>query len=155
MLGVHQRVERTSHPRRARRPLTRNVSRKLRQMWKYDPDHDPDSAKCLELDEALCIAAVRQYHQRIRAKLPYIEAHALAHVIVENQLAEGLLEAKRALDRLLVNGLDRHDAVHAIASVLVEHCWNLTNKPQGPGDLHAPYLAALNKLTADSWLRSG
>jgi hypothetical protein len=81
--------------------------------------------------------------------------HAVAHVIVENQLAEGLPEAKRALGRLLGEGLDRHDAVHAIASVLMEHFWNLTNKPQAPGDPHAPYLAALDKLTAESWRRSG
>jgi hypothetical protein len=74
---------------------------------------------------------------------------------VENQLAEGLPEAKRALERLLADGLGRHDAVHAIASVLMRHLWNLTNKPQGPGDPNAPYLAALEKLTTDSWRSSG
>lgn len=69
--------------------------------------------------------------------------HALAHVIVENQLAEDLPEARRALERLLGEGLDRHDAIHAIASVLMGHFWNLLKKPQGPGDPNVPYLAAL------------
>ena len=74
---------------------------------------------------------------------------------MENQLAEGLPGAKRALERLLGEGLDRHDAIHAIGSVLMEHIWNLSNKPQGPGDPNAPYLVALDSLTADSWRRSG
>jgi hypothetical protein len=121
-------------------------------MFKYDPEHDPDPAKWLALDEATRIEFARRYHRRIRAELPNIRAHAAAHAIVENQLAEGLPEAKRALERLLGDGLDRHDA---IASVLMEHIWNLSNKPQGPGDPNAPYLAALDKLTADSWRRSG
>jgi hypothetical protein len=124
-------------------------------MRNYDPDHDPDSGEWLELDEQLRVAAVRRYHQRTRAKLPNLEMHAVAHAIVENQLAEGLPEAKRALGRLLGEGLDRHDAIHAIASVLMGHLWNLTNKPRSPGDPHAPYLAALDKLTAESWRRSG
>jgi hypothetical protein len=124
-------------------------------MWKYNPDHEPDSAKWLALDEDLRLRAVREYHQKIRVKLPSLEAHAIAHVIVENQLAEGLPEAKRTLARLLDEGLGRHDAIHAIGSVMMEHLWNLMNKPRDPGDLNAPYLAALNKLTAESWLRSG
>lgn len=124
-------------------------------MRKYDPERDPDPAKWLEVDEDLRIAGVRQYHQKIRAKLPNVEAHAIGHVIVENQLAEGLPEARRALERLLGEGLDRHESIHAIASVLMEHLWNLSNKPPHPGDPHAPYLAALEKLTADSWHRSG
>jgi hypothetical protein len=123
-------------------------------MCKYDPVHDPDGEEWLELDEELRMVAVRRYHQRIRAKLPNLEAHAIAHVIVENQLAEGLPEAKRALGRLLGEGLNRHDAVHAIAQVIMEHLWNLTNQPEGPGDPHAPYLAALDRLTAESWRRS-
>jgi len=120
-------------------------------MRNYDPEHNPDSSKWLDVDEDLRIAAVRRYHQKIRAKLPNAEAHAVAHVVVENQLAEGLPEAKHALERLRGEGLDRHESIHAIASVLMEHFWNLTNKPQHPGDPHAPYLAALEKLTADSW----
>jgi hypothetical protein len=124
-------------------------------MLKYDPEHEPDPAKWLALDETERIAIVRQYHRKIRAKLPSVDAHAAAHAVIENQLAEGLPEAKRALARLLGDGLDRHEAIHAIASVLMAHIWDLTNKPQGPGDPHAPYLAALDELTAESWLRSG
>lgn len=124
-------------------------------MLKYDPEHAPDPAKWLALNEATRMELVRRYHRKIRAELPNVRTHAAAHVIIENQLAEELPEAKRALERLLGEGLDRHDAVHAIASVLMKHIWDLANKPQGPGDPNAPYLAALEELTADSWLRSG
>jgi hypothetical protein len=124
-------------------------------MFQYDPDYAPNPARWLALDEELRIELARRYHLRIRAELPNVRAHAVAHAIVENQLAEGLPEAKRALERLLADGLDRHDVVHAIASVLMRHLWNLANKPQGPGDPNAPYLAALDKLTTDSWRRSG
>lgn len=124
-------------------------------MWKYDPDHDPDPAQWLAIDEVLRTESVRRYHRKIRAEVPNMNLHALAHVIVENQLAEDLPEARRALERLLGEGLDRHDAIHAIASVLMGHFWNLLKKPQGPGDPNVPYLAALEKLTAESWRRSG
>lgn len=124
-------------------------------MWKYDPEHDPDPAQWLAFDEDMRIELVRRYHRKIRAELPSVNAHAVAHAIVENQLAEGLPEARRALERLLGEGLDRHEAIHAIASVLLQHLWNRAHKPQEPGDPNAPYLAALEKLTAESWRRSG
>lgn len=124
-------------------------------MWKYDPEHAPAPAQWLALDETERIEAVRRYHRKTRVKLPSMNAHAAVHVMVENQLAEGLPQAKRALERLLGAGLDRHDSIHAIASVLMEHIWDLANKPQAAGDPQAPYLAALDKLTAESWLRSG
>jgi len=124
-------------------------------MHKYNPDVNPDAAKWLALDEDERLRLVRDFHRRARAKLPNLEAHATVHAIVENQLAEGLPEATRALKRLLEAGLDRHDCIHAIASVLMEHIWNLTNKPPGEGDPHAPYLAGLERLTAESWLSSG
>jgi hypothetical protein len=115
----------------------------------------PDPVAWLELDESERLELVREYHRRCRIKLPSLDAHALAHTVIENQLAEGFAPAASALGRLLAEGLDRHEAVHALGSVLTEHIWNLTNKPRGEGDPHAPYLAALEKLTAASWRASG
>jgi hypothetical protein len=107
------------------------------------------------MDEDQRLEMVREYHRRRRIKLPNLDAHALTHAVIENQLAEGLVPASSALNRLLAEGLDRHEAVHALGSVLMEHIWNLTNKPRGDGDPNAPYLAALDKLTAASWRNSG
>ena len=124
-------------------------------MTNYDPSVAPDSTAWLEMDEDERLEMVREYHRRQRIKLPNLGAHALTHAVIENQLAEGLVPASSALNRLLAEGLDRHEAVHALGSVLMEHIWNLTNKPRGDGDPNAPYLAALDKLTAASWRNSG
>ena len=124
-------------------------------MRNYDPLVPPDAAAWLELDESERLELVREYHRHRRIKLPNLDAHALTHGVIENQLAEGLVPAASALRRLLAEGLDRHEAVHALGSVLMEHIWNLTNKPRGEGDPNAPYLAALDKLTAASWRASG
>jgi hypothetical protein len=53
-----------------------------------------------------------------------------------------------ALRRLLAEGLDRHEAVHALATVLMEHAANHLKDPRAEGDPTAPYFAALERLTA-------
>ena len=72
-------------------------------------------------------------------------------MIVENQLAEHLPSVEAALQRLLVEGLDRHDALHAVASVLAEHLSNIL-KGHSPGaDPNEPYYRALEKLAVETW----
>jgi hypothetical protein len=122
---------------------------------RYDPSKSPDSVEWLALDEGERIEAVREYHQRHRIRLPNVKAHAIAHAIIENQLAEGLPAARSALARLLADGLDRHESIHAMGSVLMAHLWNLTNRPAPEGDPNDAYLAALDDLSVDSWRRSG
>lgn len=123
-------------------------------MKRYDPSKAPPAAEWLELDEPERIELVRQYHKRERIELPNVNVHAVVHAIVENQLAAGLAKVQDALQRLQGEGLDRHDAVHAIGSVLAEHMWKLANKPQAEGDPNAAYFAALDRLTAESWRNS-
>jgi hypothetical protein len=63
----------------------------------------------------------------------------------------------------MAEGLDRHEAVHAIGSVLAVHINELVRQADSatpparkPGrDVNAPYFSALQRLTADAWLRSG
>jgi hypothetical protein len=66
--------------------------------------------------------------------------HAIAHTIVESQLATGEVAGVPAtLARLMrEEGLDRHDAVHAIGSVLMGLIFNMvTGKTnQGRGHRH-------------------
>ena len=51
--------------------------------------------------------------------------------------------------------IDRHDAIHAVASVLAEHMYTLMKKPGTIcGDPNQPYYDGLSRLTADDW-RSG
>ena len=111
-------------------------------------------AEWLAVDEAERQELVRGYHRRRGLKAPNMNLHTVAHVVVENQLAEQLPQALDAMKRLESEGLDRHQAIHAIGSVLMEHLWNLTNGPPPEGDPNSIYFSALEQLTAESWRRS-
>ena len=124
-------------------------------MRKYEASTKPDADEWLALDESERIELVRDFHRREKVSLPRPDAHAVVHVIIENQLAEGFPAAIATLTRLESEGLDRHEAVHAMGSVLLEHLGNLMNGSRSDGDPDGPYVAALEKLTADSWRRSG
>ena len=77
-----------------------------------------------------------------------IEGHVTLHVIVENQLALGdPPQARAALARLRAAGLGRHEAVHAIASVLVRHLHGVV-QGANPDDA---YQSELDSLTAEKW----
>ncbi|MGA9672463.1 MAG: hypothetical protein WBQ94_24830, partial [Terracidiphilus sp.] len=90
-------------------------------MNEYNPERAPEPEAWLELDEQERILLVENYHRPARIKLPNRKAHAVFHVIVENQIAMNLEPVVRAMARLMKEGLTRHDAVHAIGSVVAEH----------------------------------
>ena len=124
-------------------------------MHKYNPNQQPDAAEWLALDELGRIGLVNEYHLRAGESYPGARAHAAAHAVVETQLAEGLPHVRSALERLLGGGLDRHESIHAIASVLMGQVWELANRPSTSGDPNARYVTALDALTVESWRRSG
>jgi hypothetical protein len=122
----------------------------------YDPLVAPDPAEWLALDEQERIDMVVDFHRRARIKLPNAKVHAVLHSVVENQVAEGdALPVRRTLERLTAEGLDRHDAVHAIGGVLIGHMRDLMAAGRVEGDPNLPYYAELERLTADKWRRSG
>lgn len=45
----------------------------------------------------------------------------------------------------------RHEAMHAIASVLAEHIHDLFKAKADAGNSHAIYYAAVERLSAKSW----
>ncbi|APF16869.1 hypothetical protein Calab_0840 [Caldithrix abyssi DSM 13497] len=118
----------------------------------YNPLVAPHPEEWLELDEMERNTLVREYHERAGVKLPDQTMHATFHVIVENQLAEGLPDVVEALERLQNEGLDRHEAIHAIGSVLLEHIWKTVHAPDEFTETES-YLKALRKLTKKSWLK--
>ena len=122
-------------------------------METYDPLNAPDVEKWLETDESDRLLMAQDYHRRARTELPNAKVHAVVHVVVENQLAESITEVVEALDRLMAAGLDRHDALHAIGSVLAEHLFHGLEDGSG-SDLNEPYLRDLEGLTAEKWLSS-
>ena len=61
----------------------------------------------------------------------------------------------RALARLMKEGLSRHDAVHAIGSVVAEEIYDLIKVKDAPETARARYYAAIERLTAATWRESG
>ena len=119
---------------------------------RYDPDHDPNPENWLDMDEAERTELVRIYHKKRRIRLPNLLLHAAFHVTVENQIALGdELPVKRKLTELVKEGLDRHDAIHAIGSVLAEHMYHIMKGTSKDEDPNPTYFQALSTLTARSW----
>jgi len=118
---------------------------------RYDPDHTPDPEQWLALDEESRIRLVEAHHRAARIKLPNLKAHAVFHAIIENQIAENTGAVVRAIARLTTEGLSRHEALHAIASVLAEHIHDLFNAKADQSNSAALYDAAVERLTAKRW----
>jgi hypothetical protein len=120
----------------------------------YDPQTTPAAGEWLALDESARIELVSAYHQRNRIQLPNPELHATIHVVIENQLALGDTVVANTLARLEGEGLDRHDAIHAMGSVLAERLYELLREDCDVKDdgAYAQYLKGLNDLTAQKWL---
>jgi hypothetical protein len=128
----------------------------------YDPSTEPDPQKWLALDEQERIDTVVAYHRRAGIRLPREQLHAIMHVVVEKQIADPELPVRRIAQRLMSEGLDRHEAIHAIGSVLAGHLNKLMREVDSGGnpaksgaDPHKVYFDELEALTAEEWLRSG
>jgi hypothetical protein len=125
-------------------------------MRRYDPLKAPDPEEWLALDEQERIDLVRDYHRRARIQLPDATLHAVVHAIVENQIALGdQLSVRRTTQRLMDEGLDRHDAIHAVGSVLSEFIFDILTAPKLHAVPNAAYFVALEHLTAEGWRQSG
>ena len=73
-------------------------------------------------------------------------------MIVENQVALGdAFPAKAVLIRLMNEGLDRHEAIHAIGSVLSRKLLAIMNEEGVESDINADYVERLKSLSAESW----
>lgn len=119
----------------------------------YDADVAPQRDEWLATDEIERLLLVQHYHRRVRANVPKRgrRLHATFHVIVENQLAMNTEPVVRALARLMKEGLSRHDAIHAIASVLSANVYDSLQAQDAGTTANARYYAELERLTAASW----
>jgi len=115
----------------------------------YDPDRYIDADEWESTDDGEKAILVEDYHERAGFELPNARLHAHLHVIVENQVAIGdELPVKTTLDRLMAAGLGRHDAIHAIGSVLMKHMFDTLKTRQTFDD--ESYRTDLEELTAES-----
>ena len=127
----------------------------MTDMRRYDPMQAPDPEDWLALDEQERISFALGYHRRPEVKLPNAQVHAVIHAVVETQIAMGdEIPVSRTVERLQEEGLDRHDAIHAVGSVLIKHMHALMNKNTLDGDPNQAYWSELARLTAKKWKRS-
>lgn len=119
---------------------------------RYDPEVAPDPSRWQELDDDERIMLAEAYHRRAGIEVPDTMLHATVHVVIENQVAMGdALPVRRTIERLMGEGLDRHDAVHAVASVLAGYL-NDALKAGAPNN--EAYNDEVERLTAESWRTS-
>jgi hypothetical protein len=123
-------------------------------MDSYNPEHAPVGNEWLEIDEDERLMLVEQYHRAARIRLPKSarRVHATMHTIVENQLALNDEPVVKALDRLMREGLTRHDALHAIGYLVSEQIYDILKHNETPDASKARYYAAIERLTAAAWL---
>jgi hypothetical protein len=133
-------------------PTRATVRAIMSTMDAYDPDSPRDSTDWLQTDEGERIALVSSYHRRKKIQLPNAQLHAVIHVVVENQLALGETVVVETLARLQREGLNRHDALHAIGSVLAADLYELMQESsEATDDAYRRYLDRLQKLAAKNW----
>ncbi len=123
----------------------------------YDPMQAPDPEGWLALDESERIALAADYHRRMRIPLPQArrQAHAAAHATVETQIAMADETPVAAhAERLMAEGLDRHETIHAIGAVLLGVVHDIaTDEVDEQTDVSELYYARLETLTPESWRR--
>ena len=107
----------------------------------------------MEEDER--INRVSDYHRHAKIKLPNLTIHAALHAVVENQIAEELQTVRETVARLQAEGLSRHDAIHAVASVLVLRLQALMREGAPAQFETEVYSQDLRALTAEGWLKKG
>ena len=123
-------------------------------MKKYDPFKSIDPEEWLELDEAERIELVRGFHEILEDEMPddALSIHSSVHVIVENQLAMGVECIPETIAKLTRQGLDRHEAIHAIGAIVSEDLFDMV---KGNVQEFSPkkYRRKLEKITAKRWLK--
>ena len=121
-------------------------------MKRYDPNRAPEPAKWLELDEEERIVLIERFHRKLPEHAQSLKAHASVHAAVETQLAlNDPPSAREALTRLMGEGLDRHEAIHAIASILAEYLFEALRGSGAKDTSNDAYAQALSRVTAASW----
>ncbi len=122
-------------------------------MEDYDPLNAPDPDEWQSMDEDERITLVMEHHRESGVELPNERTHAAIHVIVENQIALGdEVPTEATVECLIREGLDRHDAIHAVGSVLVDFVQALICDDAAPG-ANERYNEELKKIKAAEWLK--
>jgi hypothetical protein len=120
----------------------------------YDPMTAPEKEAWLELPEFERLQLVVHAHRELGVRLPNDRLHAAAHMVVENQVALGdETPVEETVLRLMDEGLDRHDAVHAVGAVVMNHIRNLmADEDPATEDPNRAYHEELRRFSAQQWI---
>lgn len=121
-------------------------------MKRYNPSQAPDPEEWLELDESERIDLVENFHKESGEDVPEDaeKIHVAIHIIVENQFILRDLPVSATVAKLIRQGLDRHEALHAVGAVLAEDIFNLQSGQKDQWDQKG-YRRRLEKLTVKRW----
>ncbi len=120
---------------------------------KYDPQVAPDAETWLGMGEEAQISIVREYHKTCAPERLKEDLHAAFHVMIENQLAQNEEPVQETLERLTKDGLDRHEAIHAMCAVLIEHKYDIVHRGSTGSNAKEMYYQDLARLVASEWKR--
>jgi hypothetical protein len=121
----------------------------------YDPHIAPDPEEWLDLDDDERRIQIVDYHERESIDPPPggEDVHAASHLIVENRIALGDEQPEgAAVERLMSSGLDRHEAIHAVAAVSFDVIRRIA-QGEIKGSPETALRAAVEQVTAESWRR--
>ncbi len=120
----------------------------------YNPNKAVDPENWLALDEATRIELVHDFHIGLDHELTddALSLHSSIHVIVENQLAMGVDLIPETIAKLMRQGLNRHETIHAIGAIISGDIFDVMN---GDVEEFSPkkYRRKLEKITAKRWLK--
>ena len=122
------------------------------EMDKYEPSKSITPDEWLVLDEEERVDLVRKFHEELDDEMPEdaLSFHSSIHVIVENQLAMGVELIPETIAKLTRQGLDRHEAIHAIGAIMSEDVFNII-KDSIQEFSPKNYRRKLEKITAKRW----
>ncbi len=122
-------------------------------MEAYDPLSAPDSDEWQSMDEHERMTLVMDHHRQAHIELPNQRLHAVMHVVIENQVALGdTIPVQATVERLIDEGLDRHNAIHAVGTVLANFMQDLLDEESEPTNTER-YYKELKKIGATKWLK--
>lgn len=121
----------------------------------YDPLVDPVPSQWLELSEDERIDVVLEHHRGDGFEPSRAKLHAVTHVVIENILAEGLVDGAAAkLRELVADGLDRHEAIHALGTAVTGSIFEAlrsTDRATAPGGRERDLASRIAEVSVESW----
>ena len=123
-------------------------------MDEYDPMVAPDPEEWLAMDEGERLALIRAYVEECEPGIEGEMMHVGMHMMVENQIAMGdEIPVREGHERLMGEGLDRHEAIHAVAMAFAHVLSDAKGEPDA--GMSERYYEELENITAETWRASG